>query len=86
MRSAGMEYDNVRIVCIPVLGCVKTEYSASIRSLILLTGALMLSQSPAGEIVVAFNPFSLSQASTVAVLSGLGDTKDTTWKHQHAVM
>lgn len=62
----------------PVSWWVKTEKSASRRSLAWLTGMEKLSQSPAGETVLAVMPFSANHALTAATLSADGATNFST--------
>ena len=74
LRSVGMEYGSVRMAVVPVSTCVYSAKSASKSSFALLTGIEKLSQSPAGEAVVASMSFSLSQANTAEEAAGFGAT------------
>lgn len=57
---------------------LNTEKSASKSSFALLTGTEMLSQSPAGEMVVGVRPASCSHDLTASAVSGLGATRAST--------
>ena len=73
-----MEYESVRMDVVPVAVWLKTVKSASKSALALLTGIEKLSQSPAGEAVVASTSFSFSHSVTADTVSGLGATKAST--------
>ena len=74
LRSVGIEYESVRTISLPESVCSKTVKSASRSSFALLTGTEKLSQSPAGDAVVASMSFSLSQANTAEDAAGFGAT------------
>lgn len=80
-RFAGMEYDSVRIVSVPVLPCENTENCASKSSFACETGILIESQSPALLSVVALRPFPLNQALMAVTVSLEGESKAEAWKN-----
>ena len=68
VKSTGIEYCKVLMVCLPVASWVKREKFAPSMPLALLTGTSTDSQSPAGDNGVAESPLSLSHAFTTSTL------------------
>ena len=64
----------VRMVCWPVVSCVKTEKFAAKRSFACETGTWRLSQSPAGEMALAVRLWFASHLLMVATVSFEGAT------------
>ena len=67
-----MEYANVRIVLAPVTVFTNVPNSVFKSSFACATERETVIQSPAGEMVLAEIPFSVSHAFTASTLSGLG--------------